>query len=231
MTEQLMQDNAPNPTEGDAASQAPRTAEATAEALYGDKQQASEGKNQQAQDSAPADDSKGDNEGKPDGDESSKGASEKYEFKPPEGKEFDAELITAFSDVAKELNLTQEAAQKVLDKMAPAMEQRQVQALETMKQSWAEASTNDQEFGGEKLAENLSVAKKALDQFGSKELRTLLNESGLGNHPEIIRFMFKAGKAISEDKYVGQSTGAGGKPLPKDFSGMASALYSNQSQH
>jgi hypothetical protein len=77
------------------------------------------------------------------------------------------------------------------------------------------------------LAENLSVAKKALDAFGSPELRVLLEQSGLGNNPEVIRFMFRAGKAISEDSFVGRSTGAG-KPMPKDFGGFASALYTNQ---
>lgn len=228
MTEPLMQDSAANPTEGNAASQTPLSAEAASDALYGDKQQATEGKNQQAQDSAPADDSKGDTDGKSEAAEKPQEAPEKYEFKPPEGKQFDSELITQFSEVAKELNLSQDAAQKMLDKMAPAMEQRQAQQIQALKQGWAEAAMADKEFGGDKIAENLSVAKKALDQFGTSELRTLLEESGLGNHPEVIRFMFKAGKAISEDKYVGPSQGAGGKQPPKDFAGLASALYSNQ---
>lgn len=228
MTEQLMQDSASNPTESNAASQTPLSAEAASEALYGEKQQAVEGQNQQAQDSASADKSEGNEEGKSEEAEKPQGAPEKYEFQPPEGKEFDPEMITAYSDVAKELNLTQDAAQKMLDKMGPIMEQRQNQQIEAVRTQWADAARSDKEFGGEKLAENLSVAKKALDQFGTPELRALLNDSGLGNNPEVIRFMYRAGKAISEDKYVGPSQGAGSKPMPKDFSGLASALYSNQ---
>ena len=41
--------------------------------------------------------------------------------------------------------------------------------------------------------------------------------------------MYRAGKAISEDSYVGNSEGAVGKSnVPKDFDGIANALYSNQ---
>lgn len=157
------------------------------------------------------------------------GAPEKYEFKAVEnGRDFDPEVLTAYSAVAKELNLTQEAAQKMLDRIAPVMQERQAQQIEAVKTEWVNNARSDKEFGGDKLPENLAVAKKALDTFGSPELRTLLNESGLGNHPEIIRLMYRAGKAISEDRFVAGSQGGGKTAGPKSFSDLASALYSNQ---
>jgi len=67
------------------------------------------------------------------------------------------------------------------------------------------------------------VAKKALDSFGTPELRTLLNESGIGNHPELIRFMVRAGKAISSDTFVAGERGAAG--ARRD---LASNLYRKQ---
>lgn len=129
-------------------------------------------------------------------------APEKYEFKQPEGQQFDAEVLNAYSEVAKELQLSQEAAQKVLDKVAPVMHQRQLQHIERVRTEWVDASKSDKEFGGDKLPENLSVAKKALDKFGTPELRKLLDDTGLGNHPEIIRAFYRAGKGISEDAFV-----------------------------
>ena len=152
-------------------------------------------------------------------------APEKYEFKPVEGRNLDSETMSTFAEVAKELGLTQDSAQKILDRMAPQMAQRQQAQIESIRSEWVEASKTDAEFGGDKIAENLAVAKKALDQFGTPELRALLNESGLGNHPEIIRMMYRAGKSISEDTYVGRAAGTGGKPLPKSFADAASALY------
>ena len=84
-----------------------------------------------------------------------------------------------------------------------------------LRSDWANQSKSDQEFGGESLDTNLEIAKQALNAFGTDALKSLLSESGLGNHPEIIRFMYRAGKAISEDSYVGNSEGAyarGGVP-------------------
>lgn len=220
MTESLMTDQAATTTEGTAASQAPASNAPTGDAQAGTQQQASQGQTQQAQDGASADQIQG-NEDAP------QGAPEKYEFKPAEGREFDTEVIGAYSEIAKELNLPQEAAQKMLDKMAPFMEQRAIQKIEEVKTQWANDAVSDKEIGGEKLKENLSVAKKALDQFATPQLRELLEKSGLGNHPEVIRFMYRAGKAISEDRYVGASPGTG-KAEPKGFNDFASALYSNQ---
>jgi hypothetical protein len=140
---------------------------------------------------------------KPDEGAKAKGAPETYEFQAPEGHAFDAKVIEQFSEVAKELNLPQEAAQKVLDKVAPTIAARQAELIEQTRMQWETESKADKEFGGDKLDESLAVAKKALDTFGTKEFKTLLNESGLGSHPEMIRMLMKAGKAISEDKFIG----------------------------
>ena len=165
--------------------------------------------------------------------ETKQGAPENYEFNSKVAdapQELDSEVLNAFGDVAKELNLPQEDAQKVLDKVAPVIQERQAKMLEQVRADWASESQSDEEFGGEALNENLNVAKQALDAFGTDAFKSLLQETGFGNHPEIIRFMYRAGKAISEDSYVGNSQGANprGSNIPKDFNGIANALYSNQ---
>ena len=144
-------------------------------------------------------------------------APESYEFTPAEGYEFDPKTLAAYSEVAKELNLPQESAQKILDKMAPAMAEKQAAQIEEIRNQWAESSKTDKEFGGEKLTESLASAKKALDAFGTPELVTLLNESGMGNHPDVIRFMVRAGKAISEDGFVLGGRGASSAATPQNL--------------
>lgn len=136
------------------------------------------------------------------------GAPEKYEFKAPEGKEFDSTIIGAYSEVAKELNLPQDAAQKVLDKVAPVIQARQVEQITAAQTAWEKEARSDKEFGGDKLDENLGVAKQALETFGSPELKELLRTSGLGNHPEIIRVLYRVGKATSGDRMVSGQGGA-----------------------
>jgi hypothetical protein len=149
---------------------------------------------------------------------------EKYDFKAPEGTEYDAGILESFTGAAKEAGLSQDAAQKVLERMAPALAARQVDQVQAIHKEWLDASTADKEFGGDKLTENLGVARKALENFGSPDLRKLLDETGLGNHPEVIRFMYRAGKAISEDKFVGGSARGTGATNP------AAVLYDKTTQ-
>jgi hypothetical protein len=214
-------------TEAAAPSTAPDSVAATADKLYGNTQKAPATQDRKAADAAPAG-----KEPAPPAAEEAKApaeapkAPEAYEFKAPEGRVFDSEVMASYSQVAKELNLSQESAQRLLDAVGPKMAERQMAMIEATRNGWADNSKSDREFGGEKLSENLGVAKKALDAFGTTELRTLLNETGLGNHPELIRFMFRAGKAISEDRMVtGAATQA--KAGPRSFADLADALYSN----
>ena len=214
MTEMLM--TTAETTNDGSASQTPadgvtQQAQANAQAQSGapdagTQQQAADGQNQQPQGEG--------NVGEGDGDagetQTTLGAPESYNFQPIENVNLDPGVVDAFAEVAKELDLSQAAAEKVLNKMAPVLAERSAAQIQAAQQQWIESSTKDKEFGGEKLQENLSVAKKAMDAFATPELKQLLNESGLGNHPEVIRFMVRAGKAISEDRFVAGTRGASG---------------------
>lgn len=126
---------------------------------------------------------------------------ENYDFKMPEGVELDGDAAKEFSVLAKELKLDNATAQRVAD-IAVKMQQKQAERTAETVKGWADTSKADKEFGGDNLQQNLAVAQKAIDTFGSSELKAMLQSSGLGNHPELIRFAFKAGKAISEDGFI-----------------------------
>lgn len=156
-------------------------------------------------------------EQKPNGEAKSTDVPEAYTFTMPEGVELDGEAAAEFSALAKELKLPAAEAQRVAD-IAIKMAQKQAEQTAKVVKDWAEQSKADKEFGGDNLDVNLAIAKKAIDAFGSAELKTLLNTSGMGNHPEFIRFAFKAGKAISEDTFVkggNPATSNAGVPLEK----------------
>lgn len=67
---------------------------------------------------------------------------------------------------------------------------------------WLETSKNDSEIGGENLKETAELAKRAIEQFGSDSLLDLLDQSGYGNHPEVLRIFSKVGKLIQDDKII-----------------------------
>jgi hypothetical protein len=141
-------------------------------------------------------------------------APEQYEFKFSEGVDVDADTLKEFEAFAREKGLDQESAQAIADfgpKLQEKFVAKQMAAIEQAAKDWGQQAQTDKEFGGDKLQENLSVAKKAVDAFGTPELKALLGKyhptenpkgTGLGNHPEVIRLLFKAGKAISEDTMV-----------------------------
>lgn len=124
----------------------------------------------------------------------------------PEGFEkLDDGLMAEFGPIAEELKLSQEQGQKLIAMHAntlKSMQDAQQKAQGEQLEQWAKDAKADKELGGDKFDQNLTVAKSALDKFGSPALREMLDASGLGNHPEVIRVFHKIGKAIAEDSPV-----------------------------
>lgn len=141
------------------------------------------------------------------------GAPDEYEaFNIPEGMEIDEQQLELFVPVAKELNLTQEQAQKLADLQTGYVQkavEQQERTWEKTVTEWRDSAETDQEIGGSGFKENVAHAKKFLENYGTPELMNALDLTGVGNHPEFIRAFAKAGKAMSEDKMVvsGQQPG------------------------
>lgn len=157
-------------------------------------------------------------EEEPDDDAKKSDVPEDYEFTFAEGIEIDSEVLGNLKEVAKELGLSQEQAQKVADlgaKQAERWAQAQQDAMQAAEAEWIDTIKADKEIGGDKLNETVAVAVRAIDRFGSPEFKTFLKESRLGNHPEMIRFAYQAGKAIADDSVVpgGRQVDAGRKPF------------------
>lgn len=149
------------------------------------------------------------------------GAPEKYEFKPAEGLELDTSALEQFEPIARELNLTNEQAQKMVDlygmKIMPMVQKQQSEAWQKTTEQWAADVKADKEIGGDKLTANLSAAQRALEQFGDPELKEYLDSTGLGNHPALVKAFIKVGKAMSEDKVVTGGHESGGSDLISAF--------------
>ncbi|EMB3084236.1 peptidase [Providencia huaxiensis] len=134
-------------------------------------------------------------------------APEKYEFTAGEGQELDKEAVAAFEPIARELGLSNKQAQKIVDvygsTIIPQIAKQQEAAWQKQVTEWAETVKADKELGS---VESIGNAQKAMDQFGTPELKQYLNDSGLGNHPELFRIFSRIGKAMSEDGFVSGSS-------------------------
>lgn len=144
-----------------------------------------------------------------------------YDFKLPEGVELDTAMADEFKAIAKDLKLPAEAAQKIVDLQVKAQQAAAQAHVDTVK-GWRESVVNDKDIGGDKLPENIAIAKKAVS-LGPPELNELLKSTGMDNHPVVFRWCLAVGKALSEDRMVkgGTATADASKPA-------ASVLYPQQ---
>lgn len=153
-----------------------------------------------------------------------KKAPENYEdFKAPQGVALDKSVVAEVKAVAKALDLSQADAQTLIDKVGPVLaksDATRMTAFVTQRaDSWRTASLADAEIGGtpEKFEENRAVAMKTFDAFGTPALREVLNKTGLGDNPELLRWAFRIGKTIGPDnKIVAGTTLPSGGTLPED---------------
>lgn len=151
------------------------------------------------------------------------GAPETYaDFKLPEGVEISPAAADEFKTVAKEIGLSQEAAQKLVDLQAKFVKSAADASLAQYQQTVESWKSETIKTLGPGYQKELGFAAKMIDRFGSPELRQLFNDTGFGNHPLVAAMLIKAGKAISEDSFVD-----GGKQAVPAKS-AAELLYPNQ---
>jgi hypothetical protein len=134
----------------------------------------------------------------------------------PEGWQ-DNGLVKDFLPLAKEAKLTSEQAQKLVDLHISTVRKTQEQYREQM-MKWAEEAKADKDLSVN-FDQNIQVARRALDKFGSPGLRELLTSTGLGNHKDVIKFFASVGKLVSEDRLPGNGAadGATAEPSREDL--------------
>lgn len=150
-------------------------------------------------------------------------AATQYEkFTIPEGFDYDDGKVSEFTALARELNLSQEQAQKLVDLHVRHWlgfeEQTKAQAEE-----WRKQAMEDPEFGGQKFTQSLRDAHRFINVFGGEKLKHALNVTGAGSHPEIFKAFARAGRILGEDQLV---KGTGAAPTGGGtFADLANTLY------
>ena len=86
-------------------------------------------------------------------------------------------------------------------------------------ETWENEAKADKDIGGDAFGANLATAKKAIDAFGDDALKSVLNESGLGSHPAVIKFAVNAGKALSDAPVLKTNGGDAKKSLADSLYG------------
>lgn len=126
---------------------------------------------------------------------------EKYDFILPEGLEVDEVRQGEFSELAKGLGLTNDAANKLVEyglrfaqEGAEALIQKQVEEI----QQWGE---DTKKALGSKYDENVRMASVGVEVLSKEipDLRKALNETGAGNRIEFVQLLARVGELVGED--------------------------------
>lgn len=132
-------------------------------------------------------------------------AQEAYQLALPDGSPLDPKALEEISAFARERGFSKEQAQAVLERESAVLtsyREAQQAALQQATEQWFAEVKADPELGGEAFAKNVELAKRVVARYGSEKLKQTLNESGLGNHPELVRLLVKIGKETAEDTLV-----------------------------
>ena len=128
---------------------------------------------------------------------------ESYEaFTDAQGNPVSNDDFKSFTEAAKSVGLSQENAQKMFTAMYGEADNYVRRRTQEFAAPWAEQSKADPEFGGANFNQNMGQIATAYKQFATPELKQLLDASGLGNHPEVMRLFYRVGKALSQDTGV-----------------------------
>lgn len=154
---------------------------------------------------------------------------EDYQFTLPDGIPADDPLVQAFRTSAAGAGLTNEAASKVVDALAPALAERlsaPQRAWEAMQADWQSQVRADPDIGGANLPATVDRVSGLLRQFGDPGLGMALTVTGMGNHPALIRTLNNLALRLGEGAPV-----VGGTPpnVGGSAASGASKLYTSAS--
>lgn len=139
----------------------------------------------------------------------------------PEGYELDQGMADAFSPVFKDLGLSQGKVDKLVATMAEVQKGQTdalVEQAAATVNGWRTAAEKDKEIGGKNWEASVQAGNDLLRKFGSDALiKDVMVDLGVGNHPEVIRFLRNIRAAFADDVFeTGQETDTSKPVAPEE---------------
>ncbi len=124
----------------------------------------------------------------------------------PEGMTRDDPMLTKFLEGAARGRMDGESVKAIVAEMAPMIREQMdapARLWVEMNAAWKNEIMSDAEIGGEKFATHtLPTIQSALEQFGDPKIFEALHVTGAGNHPAIVRTLYKLASQVTEAKTV-----------------------------
>ena len=113
------------------------------------------------------------------------------------------ELTGAFFEEAHRIGLNSQQAAALVRWQAEQAQQGQETWQQDADLALDKATDTMRREYGKAYDEKLDMAKNAAQQYGGDELMALLDRTGLGNEPALIKAFANVGKAVSNDEIIG----------------------------
>lgn len=134
-------------------------------------------------------------------------APEHYVLKNANGEDVEPQELEMMSRMFKDVNLSQEQAQKLYsayEKEQGSFIEQSQKAFNQMRDDWFNQTISDPQLGGQNIGQTKLCIKRVMQQCGNKELSEFLNKTGLGFNPAMVRFMTKIGELLGNDNHFVQ---------------------------
>lgn len=125
---------------------------------------------------------------------------ETYDLKLPDGSQLRPTVLEKTAAYAKQRGLSNADAQELVNQQNQAVVDH-VEALQGQRDTWLEETKNDAEVGGDKFNENVEIAKRVVDRFGTEGFKKALVDTGLGNQVDVVKTFVAIGKAAKDDSF------------------------------
>ena len=128
-----------------------------------------------------------------------------YKLSLPEGSKLDSKRVDEIVAFARERGLSNEDAQGLLAResdLVKGYDDAQASAFEQAKLRWVEEIKTDKVYGGDNYDKTVANARFAFNKFAPPELKQVVNQIGLANHPGLVKLLANIGKAHSEDSIL-----------------------------
>lgn len=133
---------------------------------------------------------------------------------PPEGFEaLDTDAIAEATPLMRAFGVPDDKAQDFINQAAPviagmveragkAAAEAQLQQQAALRTEWANTVKADPELGGANYEKTVAMSAIALDKFFDQETRDMLNVTGLGNNPGVVKGFAKMGAHFADGEIV-----------------------------
>lgn len=128
-----------------------------------------------------------------------------YKLALPKDSLLEPSVIDEIVSYAKEQGLSNEAAQTLVEREHKAVarhEEAKDKEVEEIRKGWKEDTKADKELGGDNLNKSSETALRVIDRFATKGFKTMLSDTGFGDHPEVVRIFKRIGDTMTDDQFV-----------------------------